>query len=179
MTDSVELSAHLEDQSLPHLPGWCNRPLDATATLQQQNISRSTMDRPSGSELPLLLRRRLEEQQSSGLLPPDHESSGLSLSDNVQQVTKQLQPYSPSSDEKNRIFTADELEERIWKTTVAMVEVQKQIHKGEETYVVIMCQSVVMRVFLSHKCPDLFVPKPYFPHFLWAQQLLRRDVLPR
>ncbi|VEU41583.1 unnamed protein product [Pseudo-nitzschia multistriata] len=33
-----------------------------------------------------------------------------------------------------RVFTTAELEERIWKTTTAMFDIQRQIHRGEEIY---------------------------------------------
>jgi hypothetical protein len=34
----------------------------------------------------------------------------------------------------NRVFTSSELEERIWKTTTTMVDIQRQLYRGEEIY---------------------------------------------
>ena len=34
----------------------------------------------------------------------------------------------------NRVFTASELEKRIWKTQVAMFDIQRQLYRGEEIY---------------------------------------------
>ena len=115
------------------------------------------VSRPSGSELPLLLRRRLRDQQGLESVQI-HGSIESSPAVNTQEAVKtisNLRKTSLSSDDKNRIFTAEELEERIWKTTVAMVEVQKQIFKGEETYVTrvqLMCCVVLSLLILLFFC---------------------------
>ena len=108
------------------------------------------ISRPSGSELPLLLRRRLRDQQG---LESVHGSIESSPSVNSQEAVKTISNASKtslSSDDKNRIFAAEELEERIWKTTVAMVEVQKQIFKGEETYVARVHLMCIVDLRLAH-----------------------------
>jgi Histone acetyltransferase subunit NuA4 len=90
----------------------------------------------SGSVLPLLLRKKWSEQQNlemSALAPATHLAP-QTASDDIA-----LQPYPASgsaeaAETNNRIFKAQELEDCIWKTTVAMVDIQRQIHRGEETY---------------------------------------------
>ena len=82
---------------------------------------------PSGVKLPFILRKKFEQQQAlaSGATPTaaaiastNNESSDLA-------VEKELQP---------QVFTAQELENKIWKASAALVEVQKQIFRGEEAY---------------------------------------------
>ena len=110
------------------------------------------ISRPSGSELPLLL-RRLRDQQGLESVQSSHGSIVSSPSVNSQEAVKTISNASKtslSSDDKNRIFAAEELEERIWKTTVAMVEVQKQIFKGEETYVARVHLMCIVDLRLAH-----------------------------
>ena len=43
-------------------------------------------------------------------------------------------PVQERKDKLNRTFSAYELEERMYKTTAAIVNIQKQLHRGEEVY---------------------------------------------
>jgi hypothetical protein len=79
------------------------------------NTSNSSSNRFSGEVLPLILREKLQ-QKRSGASDDDTSSRGLSVED------------------RNRKFTADELEDQLWKVSQALVETQKQIVRGEEVY---------------------------------------------
>jgi len=52
----------------------------------------------------------------------------------LRRVPDQELTQDERSELSNRVFTASELEERIWKTTVAMFDIQRQLHRGEEIY---------------------------------------------
>ena len=74
---------------------------------------------PSGSFLPLLLRQKCagDEKNVEGAAQSHPE------------LTK-----TEAAVLSDRIFTTQDIEERIRKTTLAMVEIQKQIFRGEEIY---------------------------------------------
>lgn len=80
-----------------------------------------SLNTSSGILLPLLLRRKwmMEKTASTPSLEmkPD---SGFSTNE--------------ASIVSNRVFTSSNLEERITKTAAAMVDIQKQVHRGEESY---------------------------------------------
>lgn len=78
---------------------------------------RDKYHRPSGDALPLILRDKVERFALAASTPslPDY-SKRLSLAD------------------RSRIFTAEELEEHILKTSQAIASVQTQILRGEEAY---------------------------------------------
>jgi hypothetical protein len=82
---------------------------------------------PSGSFLPVFLRRKWkEENDASAGGPPPH----LSISEQYPKITR-----SEKVRAMNRIFTAKEIEGRMQKITkVALADVQKQIIRGEESY---------------------------------------------
>lgn len=114
--------------------------------------------KPSGISLPLLLKKRWEyerqyqpavgESATSGLNDDnnegDNETSSLrstedatrSSSEPLLKLSRDGPPLTKAETEQlaNRVFTAKELEERIWMTTNAMVDIQRQLYRGEEVY---------------------------------------------
>lgn len=121
------------------------------------------LSRPSGISIPLFLKRKWEKQQQQERRAQDpaaisgdneHQSpdskdddttSNDPTGDNEETSTAIWQPQlrlrpdqELTRDERNelanRVFTTSELEERIWKTTVAMFDIQRQLYRGEEIY---------------------------------------------
>ena len=83
--------------------------------------------RLSGETLPLILRKKWNEQQSR----PDDENDC-----SIEKREKEMLPLHPrpSPLEENVVFTADEIEQLISLASVNMIEMQKQLYRGEEMY---------------------------------------------
>ena len=115
------------------------------------------LSRPSGIAIPLFLTRKWEKQQQKDRKPldpvgshddsqdqnPDDNDGTVKSSNgsatNTWQPKLRLRPDQESTrDERNelsnRVFTTTELEKRIWKTTTAMFDIQRQLYRGEEIY---------------------------------------------
>ena len=122
------------------------------------------LSRPSGISIPLFLKRKWEKQQHEQRAQDSaevHEESkdqsqdtnddgtsnnvNVSENDNEKPSPAIWQPQLRLSQDQeltrdgknelsNRVFTASELEERIWKTTSAMYDIQRQLYRGEEIY---------------------------------------------
>jgi hypothetical protein len=102
--------------------------------------------KPSGVSLPLLLKQKWQIQQR--MLQHYTEGQGAaaySPSEGTNQDTSSTQPLlrydrrtplsrHETSKLQNKVFTTAELEQRIYQTTVAMVDIQMQLHRGEEIY---------------------------------------------
>ena len=87
----------------------------------------STQLKPSGSFLPVFIRRKWKEENEASA---DGASSQLLFSEQYPGITR-----AESSRAINRIFTAKEIEERMQKISkLVQVDLQKQIQRGEETY---------------------------------------------
>ncbi len=87
-------------------------------------------ERPSGAVLPLRLRHKHHQHQQSeqarqlqlqGATPP-------------QQVPELVLRHPAGDAVANRVFTADEMVDRMRRTSMAMVEIHKQLLRGEELY---------------------------------------------
>jgi hypothetical protein len=91
-----------------------------------KRIRESTAFRPSGLTLPLFLRKKWNEQETA----PDREIN--SASSNKREELP-LHPQ-PREGEANAVFTADDLEHRIQLAAANMIEMQKQLYRGEEMY---------------------------------------------
>jgi hypothetical protein len=89
------------------------------------NTSNSSSNRYSGEVLPLILREKL--QQKSGAT--DDSSSAGGIDSFKPEIARGL-----TVEDRNRKFTADELEDELWKMSQALVETQQQIVRGEEVY---------------------------------------------
>ena len=120
------------------------------------------LSKPSGVSIPLLLKRKWRKQQqrqpdvdttdvtssnNNNELPDDgsvkdNKNDGINDSNADESVwgpqLRLRHDYALTTDEtnelSNRVFTASELEERIWKTTTTMVDIQRQLYRGEEIY---------------------------------------------
>jgi hypothetical protein len=102
--------------------------------------------KPSGLALPLLLRRKWRDQKinaepsPSSTVPSTSVAPIITSSSSLPNDEVKVQSYPGLSETENsmlsnRIFTADEIEERMERIyKVALVDIQKQIHRGEETY---------------------------------------------
>jgi hypothetical protein len=77
----------------------------------------------SGLLLPLVLRRKLQKQKQASEEGTDDTSED-----------KNDEALSGMNATANRIFTAEELEERISRVKTAMEDIQKQLCRGEESY---------------------------------------------
>jgi hypothetical protein len=91
------------------------------------------ISRPSGAFLPLILRQKWRDQK----LESEASAAKLTAAQKQNEITLQPHPTSGSAQAAelaDRTFTAQELEERIWKTTISIIEIQKQALRGEETY---------------------------------------------
>mmetsp|Transcript_2872 Transcript_2872/g.7887 ORF Transcript_2872/g.7887 Transcript_2872/m.7887 type:complete len:408 (-) Transcript_2872:154-1377(-) len=121
------------------------------------NIARS-----SGISIPLFLRRKKERQQheqrptDSSLVcdRSDYQTKDSNDEDDTNENSTndnkdatffgwkpklRLRPDQELTRDQtielsNRVFTASELEQRIWKTQIAMFDIQRQLHRGEEIY---------------------------------------------
>lgn len=101
------------------------------------NASYDKFNFPSGVQLPFILRKRVEEQRAKLAQEPDEtkkKDATTFLTNVVAADDDEAAEASLSKDQQNRSFTSENLENKIWKTSVALVEIQKQIHRGEETY---------------------------------------------
>jgi hypothetical protein len=112
-------------------------------------LYRNTLERPSGIALPLVLRERASRQdvsasksESSGP-PPDatNESNNVtrveeSKKDTVVQKAEEVVDLSEKVPlgMRKRVWTTHELQERVAKAEAAMVQIQRQLHCGEECY---------------------------------------------
>jgi hypothetical protein len=85
----------------------------------------SKSNRCSGEVLPLILREKLQQKRSGA----SDDSSSANIGSCGPEIARGL-----SVEDRNRKFTADELEDELWKTSQALVEVQRQIGRGEEVY---------------------------------------------
>jgi hypothetical protein len=90
------------------------------------NTSNSSSNRFSGEVLPLILREKL--QQKSGA-SADSSTVNTGIGSCQPKIGRGL-----SVEDRNRKFTADELEDQLWKVSQALVETQTQIVRGEEVY---------------------------------------------
>ena len=89
--------------------------------------SNSAAFRLSGVTLPLFLRKKWNEQQSQ----PDDENDF-----NSKEKAREMLPMHPRPSllEENAVFTADEIEQLISHSSINMIEMQKQLYRGEEMY---------------------------------------------
>jgi hypothetical protein len=90
------------------------------------DTSKSSSNRYSGEVLPLILREKL--QQKSGATD-DYSSLAAGIDSFQPEIARGL-----TVEDRNRKFTADELEDELWKMSQALVETQQQIVRGEEVY---------------------------------------------
>ena len=90
------------------------------------NTSTSSSNRFSGEVLPLILRAKL--QQKSGA-SEDSSKANTDIASIKPEIGRGL-----SVEDRDRKFTADELEDQLWKVSQALVETQTQIVRGEEVY---------------------------------------------
>jgi hypothetical protein len=90
------------------------------------NMSNCSSNRYSGEVLPLILREKL--QQKSGAID-DYSSLAAGIDSCQPERARGL-----TVEDRNRKFTADELEDELWKMSQALVETQQQIVRGEEVY---------------------------------------------
>lgn len=81
------------------------------------NMTEEETYRPSGVVLPRVLREKL--RQEKGDISKDEDL---------------LAVRSLPEEDRMRIMTARQIEEELWNTSRALVEVQKQIQRGEEAY---------------------------------------------
>ena len=91
---------------------------------------------PSGVQLPIALRGKVDEQKAKAAAA-EQEGVKQSTLENYTFMTAVQGPpedFKLFEDQLESTFPSEELESRIWKATVAMVEVQKQIQRGEEAY---------------------------------------------
>jgi hypothetical protein len=89
---------------------------------------RDELRRPSGVQLPLFLRKKwLEEQKGE---------QGVEKSDSKQKESEELPLHPQPQDKKEarHVFTSEELEDRFYRVSAAMLEVQRQLYRGEEVY---------------------------------------------
>ncbi|CAB9526232.1 expressed unknown protein [Seminavis robusta] len=93
---------------------------------------------PSGVQLPFILRKKLEEQEANRQAEaPAEESQQEGLKFFTAVACDDSDEGESDDDElptENDALTATDLESRLWRASVALVEIQKQIHRGEETY---------------------------------------------
>lgn len=78
--------------------------------------------RPSGEILPPLLRNR-----GTG------ETSSKQDKDNTDDRQKSPE-HRESVANRNAVFTSEELQNQLWRASVAMIDIQKQLYRGEESY---------------------------------------------
>lgn len=83
----------------------------------------------SGVTLPLILRRKLQEQKRTSDGGRENKDDEKDAGRDVEDETIAGR-YATT----NRIFTAEDLEERIKRAKLAIEDIQKQIHRGEESY---------------------------------------------
>eukprot|EP00978_Attheya_sp_CCMP212_P009116 scaffold21463_cov52-Attheya_sp.AAC.5 len=110
-------------------------------------LYRNTLERPSGIALPLVLRERASRQdvpasEISGPQPdatieinnvmPVEESKNETVVKKAEQMVD-LSEKVPLGVRK-RVWTTQELQERVAKAEAAMVQIQRQLHCGEECY---------------------------------------------
>lgn len=90
---------------------------------------------PSGVQLPFILRKKAEEQRAQAVRGDASATTDDSTTFPMT-FAAQSQSTEPgrANDLRNRTFTSEELDNKIWKATVALVEIQKQIHRGEDAY---------------------------------------------
>lgn len=86
------------------------------------------MIRPSGEVLPLVLRKKYNEQIDSKAA----EGEGGNKEAKKKKV---LVHPAVDGEEINSVFTAEELENKMIQASQCMVEIQKQLYRGEEIYV--------------------------------------------
>jgi hypothetical protein len=89
----------------------------------------SNSNRFSGEVLPLILREKLQQKRSGA---SDDSSSANNNTGSCQPEIAIARGLSV--EDRDRKFTADELEDQLWKTSQALVETQRQIVRGEEVY---------------------------------------------
>jgi hypothetical protein len=92
------------------------------------NTSNSSSNSFSGEVLPLILREKLQ-QKRSGASDDSSSATGSKIGSCQPEIARGL-----SVEDRNRKFTADELEDQLWKVSQALVETQRQIVRGEEVY---------------------------------------------
>jgi hypothetical protein len=123
-------------------------------------MERLPSTRPSGSVLPqYLLKKRIRTsetpaappavssaplpQETAPLITSDATNDNKEGEDCTQQEQQQQQQHQPPTKKltkaeetflANRAFTSGELEDLSLKITTAMIDIQKQIYRGEETY---------------------------------------------
>jgi hypothetical protein len=89
------------------------------------NMSNCSSNRYSGEVLPLILREKLQQKSRA----TDDSSSAAGIDSFQPEIARGL-----TVEDRNRKFTADELEDELWKMSQALVETQQQIVRGEEVY---------------------------------------------
>ena len=87
--------------------------------------STDDLNRLSGVVLPLILQRKLKSQERASEKGKEDSNNGKDADGSGEDA--------PDARE-NQVFTAEELEERIWKARLAMSDIQKQLIRGEESY---------------------------------------------
>jgi hypothetical protein len=90
------------------------------------NTSNSSSNHYSGEVLPLILREKLQQKSRA---TDDYSSLAAGIDSSQPEIARGL-----TVEDRNRKFTADELEDELWKMSQALVETQQQIVRGEEVY---------------------------------------------
>lgn len=85
----------------------------------------------SGVTLPLILRRKLQEQKKASKGGTENKDDEKDAGRDKDVTDDTLAGMNATT---NRIFTAEDLEERIRRAKSAMEDIQKQLQRGEESY---------------------------------------------
>jgi hypothetical protein len=88
----------------------------------------------SGEVLPLILREKLRQQSRTSESFTSTSSSSAAITTKTKTIARVASGHGLSVADRNRICTADELEDDLWKTSQALLEIQRQIVRGEEVY---------------------------------------------
>jgi hypothetical protein len=88
--------------------------------------------RPSGVTLPLFLRKKWNDQEVE-IDKQVNSSNNEKMYDKAKKPVLPLHPQ-PQQLETEAVFTADDLEQRTHSASVNMIEIQKQLYRGEEMY---------------------------------------------
>ena len=97
---------------------------------------------PSGAQLPSALRKKIEEKMAVELAAEQHGHANVETPGRELEFMTTLTGADHSSAQLIRLSedlldqssSSDDLERKNWKASVALVDVQKQIYRGEEAY---------------------------------------------
>jgi hypothetical protein len=98
--------------------------------------------RPSGKRLPLFLLKKWRAQQN--MAKDESSSSDHQQPDQPSRLTR-----TEASTLSNRVFAAEELEDRLYKTSVVITDMQKQIQRGEEICKSTLLESCMPPIYFS------------------------------